>query len=157
MHGSSKAFFILLFLAVFTLASAGFCFAGEPEGMNWYSYDDGIKKIKSGEKLGFIYFYTDWCTYCKMMDQQTFSNKTVNNFLNTNFIPIRVNADKEKAVAKEYSVTGYPSNWFIASDGQPIANRPGFISPDQMMGMLKYLNSGSYETMSFSDYLEKQE
>lgn len=156
---SSKRIIAVLVLTLFAIATAGPCFAGDPDpgGVNWYSYDEGIKKIKSGDKIGFLHFYTDWCTYCKMMVKQTFSDKKVSDYLNANFIPIRVNADEEKAVAKEYGVNRYPSNWFLASDGREIANRPGFIPPEQMIQMLKYLHSGSYETMSFSDYLEKQE
>lgn len=147
---------LVLFLLVTIPVSFSTAGTAEATGVKWYPYEVGMEKMKAEGKIGFLHFYTDWCTYCKLMNSQTFSDKRVFNYLNENFIPIRINAEQEKQVAQKYGVDRFPSNWFISKDGQNLANRPGFIPPDLMYVMLKYLHTGSYKTTNFQDYLDGQ-
>ena len=126
------------------------------EAIKWYDYQDGLKQMKEGHKKGFVHFYTDWCTYCKLMNRQTFTDKSVIAYLNENFIPIRINAEKERDVAQKYGVNRFPTNFFMAEDGSLIGNRPGFIPSDLMLSMLKYINTDSFKTISFADFMEKK-
>ena len=129
----------------------------EQSEINWYSYDDGIKRIKADSKKGYLHFYTDWCGYCKLMNRQTFSDADVISYMNTNFIPIRIDAEAEKEVAKKYGVYRFPSNWFLAENTEDIAKHPGFIPPKMMLRMLEYINSDSYQSLQFQEYLDEQE
>ncbi len=130
--------------------------ADEKGDIRWYSYKDGVEKMKSGGKIGFLYFYTDWCGFCKKMDEETFSMKQISDYLNENFVPMKVDAEDERELAREYGANQYPSNLFLSTDDGVIAGRPGFIPEDQMIGILKYIHTESYETMSFTDFLEKE-
>lgn len=42
----------------------------------------------------FIDLYTDWCRWCKVMDQKTFSDPEVAAYLDKNFYPVKFNAEK---------------------------------------------------------------
>ena len=126
------------------------------EGIAWQSYETGMEKVKNNGKKGFLHFYTDWCTYCKLMVEKTFSDAKVRRYLNDHFVPMRVNAENEKDVAKQYGVSRFPSTWFLAEDAENIGNRPGFIPPDLMLSMLKYIHSGSYQDMKFQQYRDQQ-
>jgi thioredoxin-related protein len=137
----------ILFLAIAVSASAA-------EGIHWYDYSKGMSLGKSQGKKVFISFYADWCTYCRQMEKATFSNAKVIDYLNANFIPIRVNFDREKKTVKAYGVRGLPDTWFIAENGQRIANQPGFLAPEQLLPILKYLKTDSYKTMSFRKFIE---
>ncbi len=130
--------------------------AGERGDVNWYSYHDGMEAIQSGDKKGFVYFYTTWCGFCKKMDEETFSMKSVSDYLNENFVPIKVDADAQRELARQYGANQYPSNLFLSTDAEVIAGRPGYIPEDQMIGILKYIHTESYETMSFMDFLEEE-
>lgn len=121
--------------------------------IKWYSYQSGMKKINDENKKGFLHFYTDWCTYCKLMNRQTFTDDAVVAFLNQNFVPIRVNAEKQREVAKKYGVSKFPNSWFIAEDKSEIGERPGFISADILLKMLKYVDTDSFQEMSFKDFV----
>ena len=140
----------IIFSLYFTPAMA------EQKGIQWQPYDTGIKMIKEQSKKGFLHFYTDWCTYCKIMNKQTFVDAKVIDYLNNNFISIRVNADKEKKVAKKYGVSRFPSTWFIAEDSTSLSNQPGFIKPDMLLDMLKFLNTDSFKEMKFSEFVTNQ-
>ena len=129
----------------------------EQSVIKWYSYQEGVEKIKKENKKGFLHFYTDWCTYCKLMNANTFTDKKVIAFLNENFIPILVNAEKQQDVAKNYNATKFPFTVFISEDISTVGNRPGYIPPDIMMDMLIYVQTNNYKTMTFNDYMEKKQ
>lgn len=129
----------------------------EPAAIKWYSYQEGVEKMKNENKKGFLHFYTDWCTYCKVMNANTFTDNKVINFLNENFIPILVNAEKQQDVAKNYNVSKFPNTFFIAEDISTVGSRPGYIPPDVMMDMLIYVQTNTYKNMSFNDYMEKKQ
>jgi thioredoxin-related protein len=125
--------------------------------INWQSYEAGIKKIKDQKKKGFLHFYTDWCTYCKIMNVKTFSDAKIIAYLNDNFIPIRVNAERQKNVAHKYGVNRFPNTWFLAEDSSNLSSQPGFIPAEKLLAILKFLNTDSFKRMEFSDYMKLQE
>ena len=124
------------------------------ESVKWYGYNDGIQiGEKEGKKI-FITFYADWCTFCTKMEKETFHNREVVSFLNKRFISIRVNKDKEDAVARKHFVTGLPMTWFMESDGEKINSLPGYIPPEMFLQILKYIDSESYKDMTFKEYVD---
>jgi len=147
---------IFVMLLVFTVFFSCTGIAGEEGDVDWYSYKDGMEALESGDKTGFLHFYTDWCGYCKKIDDETFSSKNISDYLNDNFIPIKVDAEAERDVAGQYGANQFPLNIFLSADAEVIAGRPGFIPPDQMIDILKYIHTESFESMSFMDFLEKQ-
>ncbi len=129
----------------------------EKNEIQWQPYENGMKMIKDQNKKGFLHFYTDWCTYCKIMNKQTFVDAKVIDYLNDNFVSIRVNAEKQKDVAKKYGVNRFPNTWFIGEDSKSLSSQPGFIPPEMMLNMLKFLNTDSFKNMKFSEFIEEQE
>ncbi len=124
-------------------------------GVNWHSFQSGMKKITDENKKGFLHFYTDRCKYCKLMNQKTFTDEAVIAFLNQNFVPIRVDASAQREIAKKYGVYRFPNSWFIAEDQSGIGKRPGFIPADTLLRMLQYIESNSFKKMSFQDFIDK--
>lgn len=122
--------------------------------IKWYSYDEGMALGKrQGEKI-YLYFWTEWCAFCKKMEKETLSKSLVASFLNKNFISIKVNSDKEKETASLYYVRGFPTSWFLKEDGQKISNLPGYVPPDMFLRILEFIHSDSYKKMTFGDYLK---
>jgi thioredoxin-related protein len=101
--------------------------------IEWHTYDAGMSRSKFEKKKVFLYFYAEWCTYCRDMDLKTFKDPAVIGALNRNFIPIRVDSDREPAAATLFRVKGLPDTWFLAESGAVIGHRPGFIPVDQLM------------------------
>ncbi|QTA79064.1 Thioredoxin-fold containing protein [Desulfonema limicola] len=126
------------------------------QDINWQNYEAGMALGKNKSKKILINFYADWCTYCKKMDKDTYTNKSVISYINENFIPIKVNSDKNRKIAMNYRVTGLPSTWFVAETGENIGNRPGYIDAETMIPILKYIHTDSYKSMSFKDFMDKR-
>jgi len=145
----------LLIICISIAFSASICFA-EKEEIQWQSYDTGMKMIKDQNKKGFLHFYSDWCKYCKIMNNQTFADSKIIKYLNKNFISIRVNTEKQKNIARKYRVRGLPNTWFLAEDTSSLSSQPGFIPPERLLDMLKFLNTDSFKNMKFSAFIENQ-
>jgi len=119
------------------------CSSAVSQEIQWHSYSAGMSRGKFEKKKVFIHFYADWCAACKEMEKNTFKDPEVIASLNQNFIPIKVDADREVETSTMYRVKALPDNWFIAEDGELIGHRPGYITPDQLKNILKILMSES--------------
>ncbi|MCJ7615274.1 MAG: thioredoxin fold domain-containing protein [Desulfobacterales bacterium] len=143
----------LLTLILFILSGSSCSFASS-KGIKWYTYKQGIELSKiEGVKI-FLYFYADWCTYCKKMEKETFNDDSVVSYLNDNFISIKVNSDRDTKTALDFGVRGLPSSWFIEKNGERISNLPGFIAADILLNVLKYINTDSYKEMPFREFMQ---
>lgn len=124
--------------------------------INWKKYDVGMAKGKSHGKKIILNFYADWCQYCKTMEAKTFKDRAVISYINQNFIPIKVNSDLEQKTASTYNVRGLPTTLFLSEKGERIGYRPGYISAQEMLLLLKYVGTGSYQSMSLEQFAKKQ-
>ncbi len=129
-------------------------FMTEAEKINWRSYDEGVKLGKEEGKKVFINFYADWCHYCKMLDKKTFVNQDVIDYLNQHFIPVKVNSDKNTSVAQKYQVRNLPVMWILSQDGEPIGQQPGFMPPEKLLPILKFVGTDSYKKMKYKEFLK---
>lgn len=144
---------VFLFLGLIHISTANNVLSSE---IKWASYQNGMTSAKAEGKKIFLHFYASWCGYCKTMDQKTFKDVSVIQYLNENFIPIRVDSDQQKELTMQYQVRGLPSNWFLQTDGEKIANRPGYISPEQMIGFLRFIHTDSYKKMNINEFLQNR-
>ncbi len=151
------------------LILAGLIEMGWPgEGKAWYGFNEGMTLAAKEKKHVVIDFYTDWCGWCKVMDQKTFSEPTVNKYLFDNFVPIRINAesDKEKLtfqgktytpreLTRAFQVTGFPSIAFLSPEMEVLGVIPGYIEKDRFMNLLKFVHQECYKTdVSFDDFVK---
>lgn len=115
--------------------------------IEWHSYESGMARSRFEKKKVFLYFHADWCGYCVEMDRKTFKDQAVIATLNRNFIPIRVDAERELAVVAMYRVKGegFPLPYFVFlfDTGEKIAHGAGFITADRMMKALNAIMSAS--------------
>ena len=107
--------------------------------IQWQSFSGGMARGKSENKKVFLHFYAEWCVSCKVMEDKTFRDAGVIAALNSNFIPIKVDVDRESQTSAMFRVKLLPDTWFIAEDNEVIGHRPGYISPQQLKVILKML------------------
>ena len=139
---------VLLFIAQLSPVQAG------TGTVSWLSYDEGMTLGKSQKKKIFINFFATWCSFCKMMDTKTFKDAAVIDYLNAHFITVKVDVDKELYVAAQYNIRPLPDMWFVSEKGEAIGNKPGYISPEEMLPVLKFIKTDSYLKMSYQAFLE---
>ncbi len=78
-----------------------------------------LDKAEKENKPVFIDFYTTWCTPCKLMDQDVFTDPTVASFYNENFISYKVDCEKGNGlnIATIYSISNYPTLMYLDHKG----------------------------------------
>ncbi|MGE0566380.1 MAG: thioredoxin domain-containing protein [Bacteroidia bacterium] len=84
------------------------------------------KAIKEN-KLIFIDAYTTWCGPCKYLAREIFTNDSVGNYYNSNFINAKMDMEKGEglAFAKNYQVYCYPTLLFIDGKGNLVHRTAG--------------------------------
>ena len=75
-----------------------FGFSGMSEGPQWMDFETAVESAKVEQRKIFIDVYTDWCGWCKKMDANTFSDPRVAKQLQSNFYPVKFNAEQKEPI-----------------------------------------------------------
>lgn len=102
------------------------------------SFDEALKVAKSENKLVFIDFFTTWCGPCKKMSKEVFPLKSVGEYMNATFVPLKLDAEKEgAALAKQYGVNAYPTYVILDANGEKKNSFSGAMGGDEFLDKLK--------------------
>ena len=123
--------------------------------IDWKDYTPGMALAGKGSKSIFLYFHAPWCSYCTKLKKTTFKNKKILAYLEKNFVSIQVDTDQNQALSSEWKVKGLPTLWFLEPDGTKINSIPGYLDAAQLLLVLKYIHTKSYDTMSFQDFMKQ--
>ena len=99
-------------------------------GVSWTesaTLTEAIEEAKLKDQLVFMDFYTDWCTPCKMMDKDVYSDLAIAKLFNDNFVNLKVNCEKGGGpnLALLYQVYAYPALIFVDHNGRVIVRKDG--------------------------------
>lgn len=102
------------------------------EDMKWA---DILAKAKAEKKLVFVDAYTVWCGPCKQMAKNIFPVKEVGEVFNTHFVNAKIDMEKGEGVdiAKQYTITAYPTYLFINGDGELVHRGLGSMPADKFI------------------------
>jgi len=173
MSKITKKFFLLTVLFFFTLSLKAFSQKpappkDNPATINWLKYDQGLEQAKKEKKKLMVFFYTDWCGWCKRMNSSTYTDEEVKKLLAKNFVSIKVNGDSqnmisvdsakitEKQLTSRYVNRGYPTLCFLESNAEKIFCQAGYLDARQLSPVLGYLGDDWYKKLSFDEYLKKK-
>jgi thiol-disulfide isomerase/thioredoxin len=103
------------------------------QGINFEhgSFEELKTKAKKENKLIFVDAYTTWCGPCKWMSSVVFTNDTVGNFYNKQFVSAKIDMEKGEGIefAKKYNVRCYPNLIILNADGEVIHRLGGGMKP----------------------------
>ena len=166
---------IVLTLTSITAAALAFC-SGEKKSaenidlsgnVEWESLAKGLERSKEEGKPLLIYFYTDWCTYCKQMESEIFRDREITDWMNENYVNVKVNPEKEteKITIMGDKITpmelmgymggkGFPSTVFWDKDGKPVTTFPGYMPRNDFLPLIKYMQKECYnQDIRLDDYI----
>jgi uncharacterized protein YyaL (SSP411 family) len=76
-----------------------------------------------------------WCQFCKRMDEETYSNDAIAQYIQENFLPIRVDSDKRPDINTRYAQGGWPSTVILTPEGDILWGGT-YVPADQMAQLL---------------------
>jgi len=66
--------------------------------ITWLNFEELEDSLKIENKPVLLYFYTDWCVYCKKMEKNAFKNSEVISELKETFYAVKMNAESTDAI-----------------------------------------------------------
>jgi thioredoxin-related protein len=90
------------------------------------------------------------------MEEESFTQPEIRDYLTKHFVAIRVDIDKEKKTASTYFVRALPTSWFLEPDGSKITSIPGYTYPHIFLAVMKYVTSEAYKKMTLQEYVHSQ-
>ena len=76
-----------------------------------------------------------WCYWCQVMEDTTFQDPGVIEFISQNFVPVRVDNDRRPEINARYNVGGWPTTAFLTGHGGIVAGAT-YLPADQLLAML---------------------
>lgn len=125
--------------------------------VKWMTFEEAIEANRVAPKKIFIDVYTKWCSWCKVMDNKTFSDSTVAAYMNENFYCVKFDAESKDTVVykdtKFYFVPEYKSHALAISllDGK--MSYPSYVILTEKEQRLKIM-SGYQEVDVFLQNLK---
>jgi len=127
------------------------------------------KKASDQQLMMYVDVYATWCGPCKLMDKNVYTDPSVAEYMNANFVNVRLDGETDygRIYAKAQQLKGYPSMFIFSRDGDPVSNVVGFTAADELLTTLvgtvdryrvakiyktKY-ERGTLETGEFEEYI----
>ncbi len=134
------------------------------------TFHQGLEKAAKENKNMIVDFYTDWCHWCKVMDEKTFKNAEIAKKLNDRFVTVRINAEDPNQkvtfkgrtfnhieLTRAFQVTGFPSLAFISPQHEVITVLPGYIPAEQFSYILDYIDQKCWEKkMTLEEFMKRK-
>jgi thioredoxin-related protein len=140
------------------------------------SWSDALVRAKKENKYIFLDCYTTWCAPCKFMNLKIFTQEQVGQYMNGNFICIKVQCDSTAkdsdsvrkwyadahSIISKYNVKYYPTYLFFTPEGQVVHTSVGLtktadeflakarsaLNPDkQYYTLLEKFNTGEIDSL----------
>lgn len=169
----------LLFACLFFFFTISSSIAQE---IKWMSMNEALEAQKKQPKKILMDAYTTWCGPCKLMDQRTFTNKDVVDYVNEYYYAVKFNAEGTEEVtyrdfiytnpnydpdrkgrnsqhffANALKISGYPSLVFFDENSNVITPVVGYRTPEQLEIYLKMIAKDDYKKLTTQEAWQNYE
>lgn len=113
--------------------------------INWRNWGEpAFKESKESGKPVLLSISATWCHWCHVMDQRSYSDPRIIEIMNRDYIPVRVDTDREPDINTRYNMGGWPSTVFLTGDHDVLTGAT-YMPPDQMLIVLDRVSTAYIE------------
>lgn len=103
------------------------------EAIEWLTaFEEAMDRAREKNRPVMIDFYTDWCSWCKTLDNTTYLDAAVARKAEQ-FVSLKIDADDQRPLAARYKVGAFPTILFINPEGIEIHRVVGFRPPEDFL------------------------
>ena len=114
--------------------------------IHWVDWsDEAFEKSRRENKPVLLDISAVWCHWCHRLDRDTYAVPDIAEYVNANYIPIRVDTDKRPDINRRYNLGGWPTTAFLTPDGRLIGGGT-YFPPEQMRQLLRDIK-GSWQKL----------
>ena len=114
-----------------------------------------FRQAKEESKLVFVDVYTDWCGFCKKLDKEVYTDESIIEYFNKNFINVKFDAESKFGfqLAEKFNVISFPTLLFLSPDQDIVEQVTGFVPAPVLLSYgHQTLESWSSLPLLLSDY-----
>jgi uncharacterized protein YyaL (SSP411 family) len=102
----------------------------------WHTWsEEAFADARAQDRPILLSLVAPWCQYCRAMDEQTYGNEALVQYINENFVAIRVDSDRRPDINARYTQGGWPSTCILTGEGDLLWGGT-FVPPDGMAQLL---------------------
>jgi len=134
----------------------------EGKKINWISFREAFELNQKAPRKVIIDVYTGWCGWCKVMDQKTFTQPAIIDYVNDHFYAVKLDAEQaaditvggqtfrrqgnthELAINLLQGKMSYPSTVFLDEKMAMIQPIAGYLEPRMFHQIITYFG-GNYQ------------
>lgn len=118
--------------------------AGAADPITWRTDYNSARKEAQEQGLPLLLVVgTENCFYCRKLEANTLRDPAVSAQLANGFIPLKVDATREPALAKALKVQVYPTLVLAGADGKIHGFIEGYLEPDRLVEHMKRATAAS--------------
>lgn len=149
--------------------------ANEDKGVNWLTIEQAQEQVAKEPRMVLVFVTTDWCSWCRRMEAETFAHPVIAEYMNNSFYPVKLNAEQtepivfrgetyvnsnagQRRAAHDFAIAllqgrmSYPSMAFFDENLDLLTAIPGYRPPQNFEALLAF-----FETRAFDDDQDLQE
>ncbi len=103
----------------------------------WHPYGEAaFQRAASEQKPMFLYFFADWCGWCRRYQAEVLEHPSVRARLMKDFVPVAVDITPHKDLFKRHGGTAVPMTQVIDGTGKVFLRFQGLVEADGLAGAL---------------------
>ncbi|MDX2067520.1 MAG: DUF255 domain-containing protein [Haliscomenobacter sp.] len=140
--------------------------------LNWVSWEEAVELNKKEKKKILLDVFTYSSSWCKKMDNETFSNTYLAKYLNDNYYLVKLDAESKEPMeykGKEFRFVrtskgghhelveellrghlSFPSLVFLDENMEMIQPIPGYRDAEELLMISSYFGTGKYKEVPWS-------
>jgi hypothetical protein len=114
-------------LAAALLSSSSPVSASLPRGILWQSDLGAAHRLsQQTHKPMLVVCGAGWCTWCRKLEQTTLSNPQLGSYINANFVPVHIDADRDQRVIQALHAESLPTAVVLGPNFENLGRISGY-------------------------------